>query len=128
MVDKKTGDKFLGFVDYLDLVAFLVEVCKEEKKSRVTPPSTSLETDDLSMIMERGNTFSLRTIQEKKLANRSHHDPSVIVSIEDPLTAATKHMLKNGVHRVAVTDSKGGLYMFLSHFFFLLLLFCALFV
>jgi Mg/Co/Ni transporter MgtE len=39
-------EKALGFVDYLDVLAYLVQVCHEERSSRVTPPSTSLQTGE----------------------------------------------------------------------------------
>jgi hypothetical protein len=61
-----------------------------QRESRVTPPSQSIHTDDVSMIMERSNAFKLHSVRETHLKNKSHHDPAVTVGIQDPLTAATK--------------------------------------
>jgi hypothetical protein len=104
-----TEGKFGGFVDYLDLLSFMVQVATDkvlmhcegpsrcfyyrlqlQRESRVTPPSQSIHTDDVSMIMERSNAFKLHSVRETHLKNKSHHDPAVTVGIQDPLTAATK--------------------------------------
>jgi CBS domain-containing protein len=64
--------------------------------------------------MERSNSFNLRTISERKLKNKSHHDPNVTVHLNDPLTAATKHFVKTGVHRVCVVNDNGKVQNILS--------------
>ena len=61
-----------------------------QRESRVTPPSQSIHTDDVSMILERANAFKLHSVRENHVNNKSHHDPAVTVNINDPLTAATK--------------------------------------
>ncbi len=81
---------FSGFVDYLDLLSFLVEVGSEVHESHVTPPSHSIKTDDVSMILERANAFKLHSVRETKVKNKSRHDPSVAVSLQDSLSSALK--------------------------------------
>lgn len=103
------GTTCTGFVDCLDLLAYLVECVTAQKQSRVTPPSTSLHNDDLSMIMERANNFRLHSLRERHVKNKSGRDHTVTVALSDPLTAATRHFSKGMVHRVAVTDARGHL-------------------
>ena len=89
-----------GFVDWLDILGHLIEVTSEEKQSRVTPASRSLTTDDLSMIMERANEFSLRSVAGKQVSNKSRKDPWKTVKSSDPLQRALNVLAK--YHHVAV--------------------------
>ena len=93
-------------MDWLDILGYLIEVVSEEKQSRVTPASRSLTTDDMSMIMERANDFSLRTLSEKDLANKSKKDPWKSVKQSDDLQKAFNVLAR--YHHVAV-ESEGKL-------------------
>ncbi len=77
-----------GFVDWLDILGHLIEVVSESKQSRVTPASRSLTTDDMSMIMERANSFALRTIEERAVQNKSRKDPWKTIKVTDSLQKA----------------------------------------
>jgi CBS-domain-containing membrane protein len=89
-----------GFVDWLDILGYLIDVVSESKHSRVTPASRSLTTDDFSMILERANEFSLRTVGGKHLSNKSSKDPWKSVKAGDSLQKAV-NVLAN-YHHVAV--------------------------
>ncbi len=117
--------KFSGFVDLMDLLSLLVETATSKKvcslvcslyflqntqmESFVTGPSQSLHTDDVSMIFDRSNQFKLHSIREQSAKNKSHHDPSCVVALSDPISAAIKHFVQGGLHRLAVVDSHGQL-------------------
>lgn len=103
----------MAFVDYLDLLAALVAVVTQERASRITPPSHSLHTDDVSMILERGNALLLHSLDEHRAANKSGRNPLVVVAASAPLREAAAHLCR-GVHRVAVVDSSGLLVNILS--------------
>lgn len=89
-----------GFVDWLDILGYLVDVVSETKQSRVTPASRSVTTDDFSMLMERANEFALRTVASKHLSNKSKTDPWRSVKVDDPLSRALAVLAR--YHHVAV--------------------------
>jgi CBS domain-containing protein len=89
-----------GFVDWVDILGYLIEVVSEAKHSRVTPASRALTTDDFSMIMERANEFALRTVAGKHVSNKSKRDPWRSVKAADSLQTAVDVLAK--YHHVAV--------------------------
>lgn len=95
--------------DLLDILSVLVEISGKPHQSHVTPPSVSLHSDDVGMIMERSNEFKLHSIRERQAKNKSHTDPFVTVALTDPIQTAVNHFTKGHVHRLAVVDAKGKL-------------------
>ena len=52
------------FADVVDLAQFLAQIVTKERSNNVTPPSTSLSTDDLEIIAKRAADFNLSTLMD----------------------------------------------------------------
>jgi CBS domain-containing protein len=91
----------VSFIDVVDIVCFLMEKLREPKESRITPTSTSLDTDDLSIMFARADEFKGEPLA--KVGDMSKRNLYVSVPSDAPLSRVITHFRK-GVHRVALLD------------------------
>jgi CBS domain-containing protein len=63
-----------GFVDVLDVLAFLLKVASEPVESRVSPVSTTLHNDDIDMLVQRSDRFCMANIASEV------HSPSLHIT------------------------------------------------
>lgn len=92
-----------GFFDVVDAIVALVNKCREEKESKLTPPSTDLNTDDLTILAARANEFTLTRLD--KVVDLSKNNAYYPIRQDQSLRDAINIFVK-GVHRVAITDVK----------------------
>jgi len=97
-------NQYLGLVDMLDLVTFIVDIYKDlEKAGNVT---------DFFSLLESGDRFVTQDV--KTVADLSHRNPFVPVHETDTLLAVVQLVGEKGLHRVPVVDSQGKVVNFLT--------------
>jgi hypothetical protein len=95
-------NKFIGFVDCLDVATFLCEIATQSSTAHPgSEPSSSLKTDDLENLFRRGHHFNSHQLGD--LVGRSgRHPPTETIAGSAPLGQCIK-MMSQGVHRLIVT-------------------------
>jgi len=96
-------NKIWGFVDVVDLMMFLVKIATKEQQSKVTPPSTSLSTDDIGMIAKRSGEFALSSLIQVLSTDQPRHDPYYPLTEDMGIQDAVEIFVR-GIHRIAVTN------------------------
>lgn len=101
-VMSEDGLMVLGFLDVLDLVAFLVQTCIKSLTLTATGESRSLTTDNMMMIHKRTKDFKLKQVTD--IIDLSKRNPFHSFS-EDTKLSKVIEAFQSGVHRVAVTNA-----------------------
>lgn len=101
-VMSEDGNIVHGFVDVLDLVAFLVETCIKPLTITATGESRRLTTDNMMMIQKRTKDFKLKQVTD--IIDLSKRNPFRSFS-EDTKLSQVIEAFQNGIHRVAVTSA-----------------------
>jgi len=96
----------MGFVDVLDILAFLVKTSSKPLTDTGVGESRSLTTDDLLMIHKRTKDFKMAQVTE--LIDLSKRNPFRTFQ-EDALLSDVTQFFKEGIHRVAITNLVGQL-------------------
>jgi len=97
--DKKN---VLGFVDVLDIMAFLVSVCTRTLTHLVAGESRKLNTDDLRMVRRRQKDFKLEQVGD--LVDYSKRNPFKTLD-EGKTVKDAIELFSQGIHRIAVTSA-----------------------
>jgi len=103
ILDTKTG-KYIGLVDMLDLVTFVVDIYTSLERER--------ENTDFFSLLESGERFVTQDI--KTIADLSHRNPFVPVHDTDTLLSVLQLVGEKRLHRVPVVDSEGKVVNFLT--------------
>jgi len=98
------NNKIWGFIDVVDIMLFLVKVTTKEQHSRVSPPSTSLSTDDIGVIAKRSGEFALSSLLQVLSTDQPRHDPYYPLTGDMGIQDAIEIFLR-GVHRIAITNN-----------------------
>jgi len=98
------NNQIVGFIDVLDLVAYLILVTHRPESSGTSYVSGNITTDDLDMLYKRGADFNLTQLNE--LIGMKRQPPNLVLG-DAPLQSAIDIFKKTGVHRLGVTDAKG---------------------
>jgi len=96
----------LGFVDMLDLLAYLVKVATKKLeivKEDETKSSDALTSDDMELLKKRSHEFKVRSVTN--IIDLSHRNPFVVLHQDMTLKDALDLFLK-GIHRIAVVDDQ----------------------
>jgi len=96
----------LGFVDVLDILAFLVNTSSKPLTDVGVGESRSLTTDDLLMIHKKTNDFKMAQVVE--LIDISKRNPFRTFK-DETLLSEVVQTFKQGIHRVAITNTHGHL-------------------
>jgi len=99
------GGKATGFVDVLDILAFLVRTSTKTLYDRDTAESRYLNTDDARMLNKRAKDFKLTHVGE--LVDLSKRNPLITIDGKLSLAEAITSFSRHGAHRMAVTDLQG---------------------
>ncbi len=86
--------KFVGLIDSLDILAYVVELFEDVEQQGATIFSR----------LETGSKFSSKTIGE---VTDFAHNPYTPISMENTLYDACKLFIKDGSHRCPVVNEKG---------------------
>jgi len=111
-VTRNDKTEVLGFVDVLDLVAFLVSVSTKILTTLDYGESKSITTDNLRMIMRRNKEFKLTSVRD--VIDLSKRNPFFQLKEDNRLKDAIDLFTANRVHRIAVMDSNNRLSGILS--------------
>ena len=95
-MDVKTG-KYIGLIDMLDLVTFVVDIYKSLESEG--------ESADFFSLVESGERFVTQEI--KTIADLSHRNPFVPIHETDTLLSVLSLIGHQGLHRVPVVDGAG---------------------
>jgi len=88
-----------GFVDYIDLVHFLVQTCTKALTDVVQGESRSLKTDDMAMMRKRSKEFRISNILDVvDLSKRNAFFPLY----EDQDVREAIRIFSTGIHRILV--------------------------
>ena len=96
ILDAKTG-KYIGLIDMLDLVTFVVDIYKSLEREG--------ESADFFSLLESGERFVTQEI--KTIADLSHRNPFVPINETDTLLSVLSLIGHQGLHRVPVVDGAG---------------------
>jgi len=99
--------KAMGFVDVLDIMAFLVRTSTKSLTKRETAESRYLNTDDAQMLNKRAKDFKMGNVGE--LVDLSKRNPLVKMDERSFVADAVSSYSANGMHRLAVTDADGNI-------------------
>jgi len=97
--------KPIGFVDVLDILAFLVRSSTKPLHDRDTAESRYLNTDDARMLNKRAKDFKLAHVGE--LVDFSKRNPVVTIDGRGVVGDAVSAFAAHGAHRMAVTNPQG---------------------
>jgi len=96
----KEGDKMIGLVDVMDIVAFAVKAYRELPSE----PSTAQNWYIALVNMSQFGTAKLATTRIKDIMNLSGTNPAIGITYTANVYELTKYVLANGVHRVPILD------------------------
>jgi len=105
--------KPLGFVDVLDLLAFMVRTSTKPLTDTLMGESRKLTSDDMQMLRKRTKDFKLQAVSD--LIDFSRRNP-YHAFYEDQTVADTLSVFQKGVHRVALLDRNNKLIGVVSQF------------
>lgn len=94
--------KAVGFLDVLDILAFLIQSSTKPFTATDVGESRSIHTDDLKMLQRRTKDFRITEI--KKLIDLSKRNPWITTSQDTTISQAISLFANSKVHRVAVVD------------------------
>jgi CBS domain-containing protein len=101
---KGNPKEVLGFVDMLDLLAYLIRVSTTKLLAKKgVGESYGIQWDDLSMLRDRSSKFYLTPV--KGLIDYSKRNPYYWIQDTKPIRDAVHLFATTGVHRVAVVDA-----------------------
>jgi len=103
VLDAKTN-KYIGLIDMLDLVCFVVDIFKDLE--------TSGDETDFFSLLESGERFVTQDV--KTIADISHRNPFVPVNETDTLLTVMRLVGEKALHRVPVVDAEGKVVNFLT--------------
>jgi len=106
-------NKVVGFIDVLDLLAYLVSVCTKPLMDVMVGESRKLSSDDLQMVKKRTKDFELKNVGD--LVDYSKRNP-FHTAYEDVSLQSVLPLFQKGVHRVAVMDRSDKMIGILSQF------------
>jgi CBS domain-containing protein len=95
-------NKMLGFVDVLDLVAFLYNVSTRLMTTTDFGESRKLSTDDVRILGRRAKDFRLSQVRD--VIDFSKRNPFHSLNEDAPLSNAIE-LFKNRIHRIAVMSA-----------------------
>jgi len=98
------NNQIVGFIDVLDLVAFLIQIAHRPESSGISYVSGNITTDELDMLYKRAADFNLTQLDEMIAVKRQ---PPNLVLDDAPLQSAIDIFKQTGVHRLGVTNAKG---------------------
>jgi len=101
VTQSRKDSTILGFVDMLDLLAFMCSLIRKELKPGETIQLAEDEKENL-----RNKTEAFRNTLIREIVNLSQRDPFYILHGEESLSDAVELYLK-GSHRIAITDDDG---------------------
>jgi len=102
-VTDSLSNDLLGFVDYLDVLAFLLDDIAKQSVSSGGSFSETVRTDDLNQLMKRASRFKAANIISASLCNRGASNPTVVIGKEASVKDALE-LLGQGVHRLGVSS------------------------
>lgn len=103
VLDPKSN-QYVGLIDMLDLVTFVVDIYKQVEKEG--------EETDFFSLLESGERFVTQDI--KTIADISHRNPFIPVNESDTLLTVVKLAGEKGLHRVPVLNAEGKVVNFLT--------------
>jgi len=95
------SSNLLGFIDYLDILAFLLEDISKQAVSSGGAISDNIKSDDLNQLMKRASRFKAANILSAGLLNRASTNPTVVIQ-EDVTVKDALELFAKGVHRLCV--------------------------
>jgi CBS domain-containing protein len=111
-VTRNNNTEVLGFVDVLDLLAFLVNVSTKIMTTLDYGESKFITTDSLNMITRRNKEFKLTSVRD--VIDLSKRNPFYQLKEDNRLKDAIDLFVGNRVHRLAIMDSNNRLCGILS--------------
>jgi len=93
--------KFIGLIDVLDLLSFLVKTSTKSLTNDFRGESRKLLTDDMCMLRKRSRDFNLTKVQE--VIDFSNKNPSVVL-YTDQKVEETFEPFSKGIHRVMIAN------------------------
>lgn len=94
----------LGFVDVLDILAFLVKVATKPLADSNVGESSSLKSDDVLMLARRTKDFNLRSVTH--LIDLSQRNLLITLSANATIQDAIRKFNEFKVHRLAILDNQ----------------------
>lgn len=101
VVSPTISQVYLGWIDTLSILDFLVKIVTEPKQSGVTPVSESLTTDDMELLLERSNEWNIAKVTD--ILGVSRHPISKVSSM-DSIGTVLKQLGNDRTGRVLVVD------------------------
>jgi len=90
-----------GFVDVLDILAYLVKTSTKSLTDIIQGESFSIKTDDMKMMRKRAKDFNLKQLSE--VIDISRRNPYFALQEDQPVSEVMP-IFQQGVHRVALLD------------------------
>jgi len=99
------GDRAIGMVDVLDLLAGLIKTAEKPLTDLYSGESRSLKSDDIQMLAKRTKDFNLGTVRD--VVDLSKRNPYVPINANATLREAINLMSEKSLHRVCLVDDSG---------------------